>query len=269
MRGDCRERGGHVSVRLRTCQRDRVALLELAAPERRNALSSGLLAELNDCLAGAVDAASKAVVLTGAGGVFSAGADLTELSGTVEDRVIDENIAAVADAIRQLPVPVIAAVEGACIGAAVDLVLACDLAVASASAFFEIPAVRLGLLYRPASIARWQRTIPRAALFRLLVLGDRIDADDALRAGLVGVVVSAGQAETKALALAGRSTAGDASAATKRLLTAVDDGEFDPVEWETTRLRLLASEQRWQALRLATRRKTAFPSSPRQQGDTR
>lgn len=228
-----------------------VAVVEFSAPRRANALSLALLGELRECLAGPDVAGSAAVVLTGAGGVFSAGADLNEITGTEADQAIDEHVSAVIRDLRNLPAPVIAAVEGPCVGAGVDVMLACDLAVASAAAFFEVPAMRLGLLYNPAAIRRWQQVLPRSALRRLLLLGERFDAPAALEAELVDRVVPAGTAVARSVGLAGRAVAGEAANATKRLLTSLEDGAFDPAAWEAERRRLLRSADRWQAVAAA------------------
>lgn len=238
---------------------ERVALVEFSAPERRNALSRALLRELAACLAGEAAAGSRAVVLTGAGGVFSAGADLTEITGTAADRSIDDEIAAVVDALRHLPAPVIAAVEGPCIGAAVDLMLACDLAVASDTAFFEVPSARLGLLYNPTAVARWQHALRRSALRRMLLFGERFDASAALEAGVIDQVVPAGKAIEESVALARRALPGNAVAATKHLLVSLEDGTFDQPVWEEQRERLLSSQERRRAIAVAKGQGTNGP----------
>jgi enoyl-CoA hydratase len=224
-----------------------VLSLTLAMPERRNALSRELLAALRGALTSdGIDA----VVLTGGREVFSAGADLRELTGTRADRSIDDEIGRTVAALRRLPVPVIAAVEGACVGGAVDLALACDVRIAGANAFFELPAVRLGLLYSPAAIARMRHAVPPEALARLLLLGERLDAPAALAAGLVGRCVAAGAATAEAVAAAQGVPAesADAMRATKSLLTAEDP---DPAAWEKMRMALLDSPARRRALAAA------------------
>jgi enoyl-CoA hydratase/carnithine racemase len=242
-----------------------VAVVEFSVPDRRNALCRALLEELQGCLTGGDVAGSTAVVLVGAGSVFSAGADLAELTGTAEDRTIDDLIGNVVHALRHLPVPVIAAVEGACIGAGLDLMLACDLAVASSTAFFEVPAARLGLLYNPVALARWQRVLRRSVLRRMLLLGERLDARTALEAEMVARVVPAGMAKAESITLARRALTGDAATATKLLLVSLEDGAFDARDWEAERQRLLSSPARRQAVAAAkagTNARAGAPGEP-------
>jgi enoyl-CoA hydratase len=221
-----------------------VLTLTLAAPERRNALSHELLTALREALA---SDGIGAVVLSGGSEVFSAGADLRELTGTRADRSIDDEIGRTVAALRQLPVPVIAAVEGPCVGAAVELALACDVRIAGANAFFELPAVRLGLLYSPAAIARMRHAVPSEALSRLLLMGERLDAPAALAAGLVGRCVPAGAATAEGMTVAQRVPAEspDAMRATKAVLTAENP---DPADWEEVRMTLLDSPARTRAV---------------------
>jgi enoyl-CoA hydratase/carnithine racemase len=224
-----------------------VLTLTLSVPERRNALSRELLVALREAVA---SDGPGAVVLSGGREAFSAGADLRELTGTRADRSIDDELGRTVSALRQLPVPVIAAVEGACVGAAVDLALACDVRIGGAGAFFELPAVRLGLLYSPAAIARMRRAVSPETLARLLLLGERLDAPAALAAGLVARCVPAGAATAEAFAVAERVPAesADAMRATKALLTAEAP---DPADWEAVRMALLDSPARRRAVAAA------------------
>ncbi|MDA8103330.1 MAG: enoyl-CoA hydratase/isomerase family protein, partial [Nitrospiraceae bacterium] len=182
-------------------RRDGLTELSLTSPERRNALDRATLAALAAAL-GDEAGDSRALILTGSDGVFSAGADLNELRGTTEDLAFDAQVAEVVGAIERQPRLVVAAVEGPCMGAAVELALACDICVASVGAFFELPAVRLGILYSPASITRLYATLPRQALTRLVLVGERLDAQTALQMGLVASVVRNGRALSTARELA-------------------------------------------------------------------
>lgn len=224
--------------------------LTLDRPSRRNALSRELLGLLRQALASAAAENLRAVVLTGGADCFSAGADIMELQGSVADIGFDEALADVVAAIRSGPYLAIAAIEGPCIGAALDLALACDARIASPKAFFELPALRLNLLYNPAAIARLSRTLPQATLKRLLLMGERIDGSDALAAGIVTHI--AAQAETLAtaneIACAACSVAPRALIETKRLLVALEDGSGDLSQWQRVRRELLASVERRSAL---------------------
>jgi len=229
-----------------------VTTLRLAQPRRRNALSAAVLTILRDELAPARLAATTAVVLTAAGASFSAGADLGELTGTSADLAFDDLLAEVTTAIRQAPVPVVAAIEGACVGAAVDLAMACDVRIASETAFFGVPAVRLGLLYNPDSLVRLREALPSQTSARLLLLGERIGGHDAVAAGLACCCVPAGTALERAHALAADAptTSREAMCATKALLT----GEADAAGSRAVRMRLLDSPERLRAVTAAKQR---------------
>jgi enoyl-CoA hydratase len=233
-----------------------VVSLFLNRPERRNALSLALLEKLGAALATEVREDTVAVIIGGVDGSFSAGADLAELSGTPADLAIDEAIEAVTGKILELPVPVIAAIDGPCLGGAVDLALSCDQRIASVNAIFQVPAARLGLLYNPRSIVRMQRRLGRDTLFRLLVLGERLDAAAALRAGIVSQVVEgASHAAAEALAQGAIGNVRPAMAATKRLLNAIDASAYDPSEWEAVRREMLSSPERRAAVTAEKKRR--------------
>jgi enoyl-CoA hydratase/carnithine racemase len=228
-------------------------MLRLDRASRRNALSRKLLAALGRALARAAAENLRVVVLTGGDDCFSAGADIAELQGSVADIEFDDALADIVAAIRGGPYFVIAAIEGPCIGAALDLVLACDARVASSRAFFELPALRLGLLYNPTTIVRLSRTLPEATLKRLLMMGERISGREALAAGIVTHTV--GEAQTVAaasdIARAVCSFSPRALVETKRLLVALEDGSRELTAWETARRELLGSSERQAALAAA------------------
>jgi enoyl-CoA hydratase len=243
---------------IRTRTEGNVSVVTLDAPNRRNALSQSLLRDLCDALTLEVKGNARAIVLTGGEHCFSAGADLRELTGSLRDLELDEAVANTAEVVRQLSVPVIAAIEGPCIGAAIEVVVACDVRVAGQSAFFEVPATRLGLLYRPGALVDLAGTLPRQTLNRLLLIGERLSADEALAAGLVGVMVGDGEAEAAAIKLGARSSqgVGQAVAATKDLLGRIGSGPVDPAAWEKRRRELLTSDSRLRALRAARERRS-------------
>ena len=220
--------------------------LVLDNPGRKNALSYALLDDLNRNLALAYDDAVRAVIISGSGNVFSAGADFADLTGTIDDLAIDDAIEHAVIQIRELPAPVIAAIEGPCMGGAVDIALACDFLVASEDAFFEIPAARLGLLYNPAAVRRWRVRLSSVTLRRVLLIGERFAAADAAQAGVVSHVISPGSALEKSRELATRAAEGsrDAVAATKGLLTALEAGDTDLTRWEQIRKEILDSPER-------------------------
>ncbi len=122
-----------------------VGEIRLDRPDKRNALSKADMLALADAVDELVEAGSSAVILTGSSTVFSAGADLSELSMTEADLEVEDGLAAAADRLAGVPVPTIAAIEGPCLGAGVELAAACDVRVAGEGAYFMIPAARLGI----------------------------------------------------------------------------------------------------------------------------
>lgn len=236
---------------------DEVAALTMSVPEKRNALSRRLLADLQTALLEVVDRGARAIVLGGAGAMFSAGADLDELSGTGDDVAIDAATGEATQALRSCPLPVVAAIEGACVGAAVELALACDVRIVAADGYFAVPAVALGILYNPEALERMAGRVTHETLARLLLLGERIGGEEAVHAGLAARVVPSGTAGEESLALARRAGGGDpeAGAATKAVLAALATDRFDPAGWEAVRQALLSSTARAERVRAAQGRR--------------
>lgn len=173
-----------------------VATVTLNRPERRNAFDDALIADLNAGFGRlAADPAVRAVVLTGAGSVFSAGADLTWMRrmasyGEDENRADALALAQMLDRLNSLPKPVVARVNGAAIAGGVGLVCCCDVAVAAAEASFAIAETRLGLI--PATIGPYVvAAIGTRAARRYFLTGESFGAAEALRLGLVHEVVAA------------------------------------------------------------------------------
>lgn len=231
-----------------------VRQLVIDAPARRNALSRPVLATLLEALNG-IDHDVTGVVLSGNGDAFSAGADFAELTGTGADLGYDAAISAVTAAIRALPVLVVAALEGPCMGAAADIALACDLRVAGEGSFVQVPAVRLGILYNPSAVDRLRRGYPADSVRRLLLLGERFAGEDALRAGFVSYLAPRGAAVKQATDLLSSITTDEvaAIAATKHLLNDLDAGTYDAAQWEGRRRQLLDSPARLAAVQRAHR----------------
>ena len=219
---------------------DSVLHLQLNKPERRNALSRAMLSTLAGELH-RVDAAVTGVVISGTGETFSAGADFAEITGTSADIDYDEAVAEVSQAITACPRVVVAALEGPCVGAAVDLAVSCDLRVAGRTSWLQLPAVRLGLLYNPEAVQRMRSRLTDETVRRLLLLAERFDADEALAAGLVSHVVPPGAAVESALELLTgvKSEELEAIAATKDLLNAREGSDCDTAEGFQQRRRAL------------------------------
>lgn len=242
---------------LRSAKVGTVLHLAFDIPERRNALSRSMLHGLVESLAG-IDETVTAVVISGSGAAFSAGADFHELTGTGEDIAYDDDVAAATTAIMDAPRVVAAALEGPCIGAAADLALACDVRIAGQGSYLQVPATRLSLLYNPEAVERLTRRLAQDTTRRLLLLGERFPDEEALRAGLVSLVVPRGEAVTRVVdLLASISVAElDAIAATKGLLNALEQRAYDPAYWAVRRRELLDSPARAAAIRRAKRTHT-------------
>jgi enoyl-CoA hydratase/carnithine racemase len=196
-----------------------IAVLTLNRPQARNALSEAVLAALGEAFTAiAADRGVRAVVLAAEGSAFSAGHDMKEMSAHRADadrgrayfKQVMDACCAVMQMIVRLPQPVIAAVEGVATAAGCQLVASCDLAVASSAARFATPGVNIGLFCSTPMVAL-ARNIPRKAAMEMLLTGDMVPAEEALRLGLVNRVVAPGRAREEALALArkvaARSTA--------------------------------------------------------------
>jgi enoyl-CoA hydratase/carnithine racemase len=199
---------------------DRVAVLTLANPARRNALSSELLAALRDqlrTLAG--DTAIKCVILKADGPVFSSGHDLREVATASREQAeaLFTLCTEVMEAIRQLPQPVIAQVQGVATAAGCQLVATCDLVVAAETATFATPGVRIGLFCSTPAVAL-ARAVSTKKAMEMLLTGDAITATEAERIGLVNRVVPSDQLAAETLNLARRiaSASGAALALGKR-----------------------------------------------------
>jgi len=156
-----------------------VALLTIDRPERRNALDHDALEQLLD--AHAATAAARVVVLTGAGGHFCAGADL---SG-VEDTAFTDLLRVVLAALRDDPRPLIASVDGAALGAGTQLAVACDLRVATPAARFGVPAARLGLMVDHWTIQRLSLLAGAGPTRAMLIGAETYSGEEAGRLGFV------------------------------------------------------------------------------------
>ena len=194
--------------------REAVRVLTLNRPKARNCLSMELMTALKRALADAATTDTvRAIVLTGAGPAFSSGHDLKELTAHRNDpdkgrAFYQETMRTCAEmmlAIVRLPKPVIAAVNGIATAAGCQLVASCDLAVAATDARFATPGVNIGLFCSTPMVAL-SRNLSHKAAMEMLLLGEMVDAEDALRLGLLNRVVPADQVVNQAVAF-GRAIA--------------------------------------------------------------
>jgi enoyl-CoA hydratase len=185
-------------LKLETIQverRDSVAIVTLNRPEKLNALSRETIAALSAAFKSFEnDAELRAVILTGAGDrAFSAGTDLTELIhvSAEEARTVADYGQQLCDQIEQTPVPVIAAINGIAAGGGCELALACHLRLATLNARFSLPETKLGIIPGYGGTQRMMRELGRARALELILTSGSINADDALRFGLINRVVPA------------------------------------------------------------------------------
>lgn len=207
-----------------------VALLRLNRPEKRNALSPDLRAELRDRFqALSQDSTIRAVVITGDDRAFAAGADIRSMvetgPGEMMQRQDDVNWAA----IRHCPKPVIAAVNGYALGGGCELALHADLIVAGEGALFGQPEVKLGIMPGAGGTQRLARALGRHRAMLMLLTGEPMGAREALAAGLVSKVTPDGDTVHEAVALAARISAMPPLAVTeiKQVLHAGFDASLD------------------------------------------
>jgi enoyl-CoA hydratase/carnithine racemase len=181
-----------------------VALLTLNRPQALNAVDSALADAVGACLEdAAADPGVRAMVVTGAGRAFCAGADLREIAagrGVGPTGHPEWGFAGLAQ--HWVSKPLIAAVNGYAMGGGTEIALACDLVVASEEAFFGLPEVKRGLLAAAGGVVRLQRQIPIKLALQMALTGDPVPAVMARDWGLVNDVVPAGQVLPRALELA-------------------------------------------------------------------
>jgi enoyl-CoA hydratase len=205
-------------------RRDGIAICTLDGPERLNAIAPATLHELDAHLQAVErDDDLRALVITGAGRAFSAGADLTavsELEGQDAFAGFLHLFTDVLDRLELLPTPSIAAIDGLALGGGLELALACDLRVASDRARLGVPEVKLGLLPGAGGTQRLPRLVPRAVALQMLLTGAPLGAHDAQRAGLVNELTGDAPAVDRAEQLARELAAGPplAHATAKRLV---------------------------------------------------
>jgi enoyl-CoA hydratase/carnithine racemase len=170
-----------------------VATLRLNRPSSRNAINAAMWRGLPDLMAQAsADPHVRVVIIRGAGGAFASGADIAEfptLFATHDSALAYGGLLEAATAsIEAAPKPVIAAIEGYCIGAGLAVALACDLRLASANARLGAPPARLGLVYSLGDTRRLVAAVGPSAAKAMLFTGRLHEADEALRLGLVDEV---------------------------------------------------------------------------------
>lgn len=189
-----------------------LTILTLDRQDKRNALTGAMLADLTAALDRAEARGAAAVILTGAGPVFSAGADLDEARAGLATSPLWEALSA---RMAAMPCLTVAALNGTLAGGAFGMVLACDIRIGVARAGFFYPVMKLGFLPQPSDPARLAALIGPSRARMILMAGARIGAEEALAWGLLDRIVPADDllAEARALCAAAlEAPAGHASA---------------------------------------------------------
>lgn len=202
-----------------------VGLITVNQPEKRNAMSTvmwGLLADALDRLA--ADPSVQGAVLRGAGGkAFVSGADLTEKPDPNEPKdAAPKRFQRGLAALRDFPKPLIAQIEGFCLGGGMAIALLADMRIAADDARFGIPASKLGRAYNYDLVARLVGLVGEAEARMLLLLGEPIDAAEALRIGLVQRVVPKAQLAETVAGMA-RTIAGNAPLSVRGMKQIIND----------------------------------------------
>lgn len=197
-----------------------VTTIELRRSERRNALNSELVDALREAVQAAAADDVRAIVLTGAGTVFCAGADL---SGDVFAADFPDKAIALNLAIDAVPVPVIGAINGPAIGAGVQLAMVCDLRVVAPDAYFQFPIARYGLALDNWSIRRLASLAGYGRARGMLLAAEKLDAETALMTGMANRIGTLADAQAWAAEIAGLAPL--SLRHSKRVLN--DDGAYE------------------------------------------
>lgn len=176
-----------------------VTTIELDRPDKRNALNTELIGALGTAVTDAVDSGARAIVLTGRGSAFSAGADL---SGPVYDPAFLDQLVATLAQIEATPVPVIAALNGAAIGAGLQLAMAADLRVMAPDALAALPAAKIGVAVDEWTIRRLISLVGAGQARGMLIGCDPLSADRAHTLGFANRIGDLSDAQHWAAAVA-------------------------------------------------------------------
>lgn len=178
------------------CTRDdTIATLTLSNPDRLNAINGHMWIQLSEAMTAIhADVSLRCVIITGAGNAFAAGGDIEEfltVRATVDDalRYHEEWVATALNAIRDCPIPTIAAINGACVGGGLEIAGCCDIRIAGESSRFGAPINRLGFSMYPGEMAGLLNLVGPAVLLEILLEGRILTAREALQKGLLTRVV--------------------------------------------------------------------------------
>jgi enoyl-CoA hydratase/carnithine racemase len=235
---------------------DAVATITLNRPDKANAFDGAMWLALEEAAHSIKhDPSVKAVIITGKGKVFCGGIDINKAATEgicLGDRTLRagseclQYVSAVFTLIERLPVPVIAAINGGCIGLGLELALACDIRLASDSAVFSIPEVVFGLVPDCGGTQRLPRLVGPAMARELIYTGRRINAAEALRIGLVNHIYAFDQLIIEAEKMASEIAANpfEAVQASKRCLNMAMNSTLDAgLQFETASAETVLGEK--------------------------
>ncbi|HEY8703387.1 MAG TPA: enoyl-CoA hydratase/isomerase family protein [Gaiellaceae bacterium] len=233
-----------------------VGRLVLNVPERRNAISYAMRARLADAFAAFdEDPDVRVVVLTGAGSAFCAGVDLSD-AGEPDASALAATTRPLTWPLECFGKPLLAAINGPATGGGFELALAADLRIASTAAWFALPEVKLGSLPGSGGTQRLTRALPTAIAAKLVLTGERLEANAALRYGLVSDLVAPDELLPLADAIAARIAANaplSLRAAKLALRAAVEQPLADGLTLERTLWGMLSTTRDRQEGRAAFR----------------
>ncbi|MEM1038624.1 MAG: enoyl-CoA hydratase-related protein [Pseudomonadota bacterium] len=223
----------HLSHSISISVSDAVGTIRLTNPERHNALSQADWLAIPEAVVKIVEAEARVMILLGEGRSFCAGADISEFDVVRKDpataRVYESANSEAFRAVREAPIPVLAAIDGYCLGGGFGLAAACDLRLATARAVFGVPAARLGLAYPVDAMGDIVSAVGTQAAKRLLFTGKRITADEAVTIGFVGELVAEDELMSAADEVASSiaSLAPLTHRATKATIAALSNGDLE------------------------------------------
>ncbi|MDE4098344.1 enoyl-CoA hydratase-related protein [Phaeobacter gallaeciensis] len=209
---------------------DRVGVIRLNRPERRNALSTEFRAEIAKAVTELdADPGIRCIVMTGDEKAFAAGADLAELAEVRPMQEVFDRLGAVKRALEASNTPAIAAVRGMALGGGCEMAMMCDIIIAGDTAKFGQPEIKVGIMPGAGGTQKILRTAGKAKALRYLLTGDLFPADVALDLGIVSEVVPDAEVMDTSLAMAKRIAAQPAKAV-QAIRDAVREGANTPLD---------------------------------------
>ena len=209
---------------------DRVGVIRLNRPERRNALSTEFRAEIAKAVTELdADPGIRCIVMTGDEKAFAAGADLAELAEVRPMQEVFDRLGAVKRALEASNTPVIAAVRGMALGGGCEMAMMCDIIIAGDTAKFGQPEIKVGIMPGAGGTQKILRTAGKAKALRYLLTGDLFPADVALDLGIVSEVVPDAEVMDTALAMA-KTIAAQPAKAVQAIRDAVREGANTPLD---------------------------------------